>query len=84
MMKNTVLALFIGLALLIQPVGSALARQDDVRLPELFSRLQQTADLQEARLIEGLIWSLWFESGDLAIDRMIAAGNDAMGAGRFD
>ena len=52
MMKNTVLALFIGLALLIQPVGSALARQDDVRLPELFSRLQQTADLQEARLIE--------------------------------
>ena len=84
MMKNTVLALFIGLALLIQPVGSALARQDDVRLPELFSRLQQTADLQEARLIEGLIWSLWFESGYLAIDRMIAAGNDAMGAGRFD
>jgi tetratricopeptide (TPR) repeat protein len=57
----------------------AMARQDD-----LFSRLKLTSDVQEARLIEGLIWTLWFESGNPEIDRLIEAGNDAMGAGRYD
>ncbi|MCX8231116.1 MAG: tetratricopeptide repeat protein, partial [Alphaproteobacteria bacterium] len=42
-----------------------------------------TSDVQEARLIEGLIWTLWFESGSPDIDRLIEAGNDAMGAGRY-
>jgi hypothetical protein len=40
-----------------------MARQDDGRLDDLFSRLKLTSDVQEARLIEGLIWTLWFESG---------------------
>jgi hypothetical protein len=57
----------------------AMARQDD-----LFSRLKLTSDVQEARLIEGLIWTLWFESGSPDIDRLIEAGNDAMGAGRYE
>jgi tetratricopeptide (TPR) repeat protein len=62
----------------------AMARQDDSRLDDLFSRLQLTNDVQEARLIEGLIWTLWFESGSPDIDRLLEAGNDAMGAGRYD
>ena len=57
----------------------AMARQDD-----LFSRLKLTSDVQEARLIERLIWTLWFESGSSDIDRLIEAGNDAMGAGRYE
>ena len=57
----------------------AMARQDD-----LFSWLKLTSDVQEARLIEGLIWTLWFESGSPDIDRLIEAGNDAMGAGRYE
>jgi tetratricopeptide (TPR) repeat protein len=56
-----------------------MARQDD-----LFSRLKLTSDVQEARLIEGLIWTLWFKSGSPDIDRLIEAGNDAMGAGRYE
>ena len=62
----------------------AMARQDDSRLDVLFSRLQLTSDVQEARLIEGLIWTLWFESGSPDLDRLLEAGNDAMGAGRYD
>ena len=62
----------------------AMARQDDGRLDNLFSRLKLTSDVQEARLIEGLIWTLWFESGSPDIDRLIEAGNDAMGAGRYE
>jgi tetratricopeptide (TPR) repeat protein len=62
---------------------TANARQDDVRLDELFSRLQQTTSEQEARLIEGLIWTLWFDSGDPAIDRLMEAGSEAMNAGQY-
>jgi tetratricopeptide (TPR) repeat protein len=64
--------------------AAASARQDDSRLDELFMRLQTTADAQEAELIEGLIWTLWFQSGDPDTDRLLASGNDAMGAGRYD
>ena len=62
----------------------AIARQDDSRLDDLFSRLKCTSDVHEARLIEGLIWTLWLQSGSPDIDRLIEAGNDAMGAGRYD
>ena len=61
-----------------------MARQDDGRLDDLFSRLKLTSDVQEARLIEGLIWTLWFEPGSPDIDRLIEAGNNAMGAGRYE
>lgn len=64
--------------------AAASARQDDSRLDELFTRLQTTSDVQEARLIEGLIWTLWFQSGDPDIDRLLESGNDAMDAGRYD
>ncbi|MDA0367137.1 MAG: tetratricopeptide repeat protein [Proteobacteria bacterium] len=83
-MKRFIFAVLAGLLLLAQLQSTAFARQDDARLTELFSRLQQTGDEQEARLIEGLIWRLWFESGSPDTDRLIQAGNDAMGAGRFE
>jgi tetratricopeptide (TPR) repeat protein len=76
------LILVLASVLAFAPV--AIARQDDSRLDELFSRLQVTTDVREARLIEGLIWTLWFESGSPDLDRLLEAGNDAMGAGRYD
>jgi len=63
--------------------GESDARQDDERLDGLFDRLQETSDVQEARLIEGLIWSLWFQSGDPEIDRLMEAGGEAMNAGLY-
>ena len=77
------MTLLVGVFLAVS-AAPGFARQDDARLDELFSRLKQTSDQQEARLLEGLIWTLWFESGDPEIDRLLSAGNDAMGAGRFD
>jgi len=74
--------LIIASVLAFGPVAAA--RQDDSRLDDLFSRLKTTNDVQEARLIEGLIWTLWFESGDPDIDRLLESGNDAMSAGRYD
>ena len=79
---KSLLILVLASVLAFGPV--AIARQDDSRLDDLFSRLKLTSYVQEARLIEGLIWTLWFESGNPEIDRLIEAGNDAMGAGRYD
>jgi tetratricopeptide (TPR) repeat protein len=76
--------LILALASVLSFGPVAMARQDDGRLDDLFSRLKLTSDVQEARLIEGLIWTLWFESGSPDIDRLIEAGNDAMGAGRYE
>ena len=79
---KTLLIVILASVLAFGPV--AMARQDDGRLDGLFLRLKLTSDVQEARLIEGLIWTLWLESGDPGIDRLIEAGNDAMGAGRYE
>ena len=79
---KTLLIVILASVLAFGPV--AMARQDDSRLDDLFSRLKLTSDVQEARLIEGLIWTLWLESGDPGIDRLIEAGNDAVGAGRYE
>lgn len=81
-MRHLASALLLVIA--VFAAGSPSARQDDARLDELFRRLQETVDQREARLIEGLIWTLWFESGDPETDRLLAAGNDAMGSGRHE
>jgi tetratricopeptide (TPR) repeat protein len=65
------------------PVSSPVARQDDERLNALFTRLKNTREEGEARVVEALIWSIWFESGDAQIDRLLGQGNEAMNRGRF-
>lgn len=75
-----VLLILMGFAM---AASDAAARQDDKRLDALFERLQKTSDAQEARMIEGLIWSLWFRSGDDTRDRLLQRGNDAMNSGRL-
>jgi tetratricopeptide (TPR) repeat protein len=75
-----VLLILLGFAM---AAPTASARQDDKRLDALFDRLQKTSDAQEARMIEGLIWSIWFRSGDATRDRLLERGNEAMNAGKL-
>lgn len=83
-MRRVLVVLMTAAVIVLAVAGSASARQDDERLDELFARLKQTADPQEARLIEGLIWALWFETGNPETDRLLEHGNAAMGAGRYE
>ena len=48
-----------GMALCLA-ASAAEAGQDDDRLDALFARLQETADPAEARVVERLIWSIWY------------------------
>lgn len=62
----------------------AAASQTDPRLDALFRRLADTRDATEAALIEQGIWSIWLQSGDRKIDRLMAGGMAAMDAGDTD
>ncbi len=74
------LALLAG-ALLAPPAG---ARQDDPRLDPLFERLAATDDDNEAARIANRIWGIWIETGDPALDRMMARGIVALRLRRLD
>ena len=81
------LSVLIALAFIIAaglPFGAAEARQDDARLDGLFARLHETADPQEAQVVQAMIWAVWFESGSEETDRLLAQGNAAMGAGDYE
>ncbi len=62
----------------------AAASQTDPRLDALFRRLAATHDPTEAALIEQGIWTIWLQSGDPKIDRLMAGGMAAMDAGDAD
>ena len=59
----------------------ASADQNDARLDGLFTRLQATSDTREARSIEGVIWAIWIESADAAINKEMTEGIAAMRIG---
>ena len=77
-------ALALALTLALGTTGTALADQNDPALDGLFRDLKAAESPQEVRLIEGQIWSLWFDTGSEQMDRMLLAGDRAMSAGRFD
>ena len=54
--------------------------QNDPRLPPLFAALKSATSAAEAAPIEARIWALWTQSGDEAIDHLMAIGTTAMGA----
>jgi tetratricopeptide (TPR) repeat protein len=58
--------------------GTATADQTDHRLPALFDQLQQAKTPSEAASIEGAIWSIWTESGNQDLDRLMMEGTAAM------
>ena len=80
-MRRLVVALLL-LMVASMPTSAPSARQDDERLNSLFTQLKSAPE-REARLIEAAIWTIWFESGDEKIDRLLAHGNEAMTRGRF-
>lgn len=57
------------------------AAADPARLDGLFTRLQATEDLAEARRIEREIWMEWSKSGSPAMDLLLQRGREAMEAG---
>ena len=65
-------------ALLCVAAEPALADQRDPRLVDLFARVKATTDEAEAARIDREIWSIWLESGDAEIDRILHQGTLAM------
>jgi tetratricopeptide (TPR) repeat protein len=82
--------LFFLAALLVMVIAAlalpypAPAAQDDPRLDALFDRLRATANAAEAGVLEGVIWRIWLQSGDSAVDRLMSEGVAAMNAQAFD
>ena len=58
--------------------------QNDNRLPPLFYALKNAANAEEAEPLEARIWSLWTQSGDQDIDRIMALGLSEMAAQRYE
>jgi len=78
-MRRITLVLVLALAAVC-----ARADQTDARLDGLFERLRVSADPAEARAAESQVWAIWLESGDGAVDGLMARGIDALSAGRLD
>jgi tetratricopeptide (TPR) repeat protein len=57
--------------------------QDNPLLDELFAALKSASSEQAAAPVEARIWALWTDSGADEIDRLMAHGIAAMGAGDF-
>lgn len=78
--RLSVLILIVTMAVWGQPGWS---HQDDPKLDDLFARLQQTIDFNEARELEHWIWSIWLDSGDETVDKLMDRGSRAMESGNF-
>jgi tetratricopeptide (TPR) repeat protein len=56
----------------------AWADQHDPGLPKLFQFLKTSTDQEEAGALEDKIWSVWAESGDPSLDKLMVQSSDAM------
>jgi tetratricopeptide (TPR) repeat protein len=63
--------------------AAANADQKDPRLPALFAQLKGAPSSDAASAIESEIWTIWFESGDAEIDKLLVAGSNAMSVRDF-
>ena len=81
-MSRFVAALILVLAAAFSPPAGA--RQDDPRLDALFERLLAATEFAEARRIESSIWDIWIETGDDALDSLMARGRVAMDIRDYD
>lgn len=63
--------------------GSALADQNDDRLPPLFEQLAAADDAAVARELEARIWAIWTESGMEEVDTLVSQGVAAMNRRSF-
>jgi tetratricopeptide (TPR) repeat protein len=79
LLRSAVLAGVIGTAL----APRAVADQQDPSLPKLFQFLKATTSADEAGALEDKIWSLWAETGDPALDKLMVQSSDAMDRNDF-
>jgi tetratricopeptide (TPR) repeat protein len=70
--------------LLLLGASPTQADQNDPRLPALFQILLDTTNPMEASQATMLIWSIWIESGDDAVDQLVEDGQDAAASGDLD
>ena len=68
----------IATVLALLSANPAPADQRDPRLAGLFARLSAGIDADEAARIDREIWSIWLESGNEEIDRLMQQGTIAM------
>jgi tetratricopeptide (TPR) repeat protein len=64
--------------------SAAMADQNDARLDELFQRLHDADDLDEAIPIQNQIWVIWHQSGSHTVDLLMEKGLKAMEEQSFD
>jgi len=74
-------ALLVALFTLVSP---AHAGQDDPRLDGLFERLKATASADEAKTIQGTIWSIWTEGANEDVNLLMRQGISAMARQDYD
>ena len=77
----SVLLLLAALFAATAPLQPARADQTDNRLDDLFMRLLEAPGPGEAQLVEGLIWSIWVQSDDSAVQILMHDGIQAMSRG---
>ena len=80
-MKRLIPVLALLAAMVIAPALEA--RQEDSRLDSLFARLQTTDNASDAAGIVAMIWGIWTSADNDGLDKLMAAGVEAMNAGRF-
>lgn len=71
---------FLAAMAALQPVR---ADQKDSRLDDLFMRLLEAPGPGEAQLVEGLIWSIWVQSDDGAVQILMHDGIQALSRGDY-
>ncbi len=79
LLRSALLAGLVGTAL----VPAAAADQHDPSLPKLFEFLKTTTSQDEAGALEDKIWSVWAETGDPALDKLMIQSSDAMDRNDF-
>jgi tetratricopeptide (TPR) repeat protein len=75
-------ALIAGLVGTVLATGAG-ADQQDPSLPKLFQFLKTTTSQDEAGALEDKIWSVWAETGDPALDKLMIQSSDAMDRNDF-
>ena len=74
---------FTSAFLLSSLVGMVHADQTDARLDGLFETLRTSNDIVVLQETEGAIWTIWFASGDPAIEEIMANAQEAAETGRL-
>jgi tetratricopeptide (TPR) repeat protein len=79
LLRSALLAGLVGTAF----VPYASADQKDPILPKLFQFLKTTTSADEAGALEDKIWSVWAETGDPTLDKLMIQSSDAVDRSDF-